>query len=208
VVADSKQDSVESQVQPELYEPYAQHPFASFLVTFAIRTASDPLDVAMAVRQAVRQVDSDQPVIQLRTMQEVISESIWRQHVSASVLGIFAAIALVLGAVGIYGALSYWVGQRTHEIGVRAALGATRPDILRVVVGEGLLLTSIGVGAGILAALGLTRLLASLLYGVRPRDPRTFVALSILVSAVALLATYIPARRAAKVDPMEALRHE
>ena len=208
VVADSKQDSVESQVQPELYEPYAQHPFASFLVTFAIRTASDPPDVAMAVRQTVRQVDSDQPVIQLRTMQEVISESIWRQHVSASVLGIFAAIALVLGAVGIYGALSYWVGQRTHEIGVRAALGATRPDILRMVVGEGLLLTSIGVGAGILAALGLTRLLASLLYGVRPRDPRTFVALSILVSAVALLATYIPARRAAKVDPMEALRHE
>jgi putative ABC transport system permease protein len=208
LVADSKQDSVESQPEAELYEPYAQHPFASFLVTFAIRTASNPLDVAAAVRRAVRQVDSDQPVIQMRTMEEVVSESIWRQHVCASMLGIFAAIALVLSAVGIFGVLSYSVSRRTHEIGVRAALGATRGDILRLVVGEGLLLTLIGVAGGVIAALGLTRLLASLLYGVKPTDPATFGGVALLLILVALLACYLPARRATQVDPMVALRYE
>jgi len=208
VVADSKQDSMESQAKPELYEPYAQHPFASFLVTFAIRTASDPLVVAMAVRKAVQQVDNDQPVIQLRTMQEVISESIWRQHVSASLLGIFASIALFLAAVGIYGAISYSIGRRTHELGIRSALGATRRDVLELVLREGLLLTLIGLVAGNILALGLTQLLAGLLYGVRPHDPLMFAALSLLLGAVALVATYIPARRAARVDPMVALRYE
>jgi putative ABC transport system permease protein len=208
VVADSKQDTLESQAQPELYEPYAQHPFAAFLVTFAIRTASDPLDVAMAVRQAVRQVDADQPVIQLRTMREVISESIWRQHVSASVLGIFAAVALVLAAVGIYGMISYSISRRTRELGIRSALGATRRDVLGLVLREGLLLTLIGLVAGNILALGLTRLLGGLLYAVRPHDPIIFVALSLLLGAVALAGTYIPARRAARVDPLVALRYE
>jgi len=208
VVADSKQDSVDSEPKPELYEPYAQHPFASFLVTLVIRTASNPTDAAAAVRQAVRQVDSDQPVIQMRTMQDVVSESIWRQHVSASMLGLFAAIALALSAVGIYGVLSYSVSRRTHEIGIRSALGATRRDILRMVVGEGLLLTLMGVGVGVAVALGLTRLLTGLLYGVRPRDPLTFVALALLLIIVALLAVYVPARQATSVDPMVALRHE
>jgi putative ABC transport system permease protein len=147
-------------------------------------------------------------VIQIRTMENVFSESIWRQHVSASMLGIFAAIALVLSAGGIYGVVSYSVSRRTHEIGIRTALGATRGVILRMVIGEGLLLTLIGVGAGILAALSLTRLLASLLYSVRPRDPLTFAALSLLLIGVAFLACYIPARRATKVDPMVALRYE
>jgi putative ABC transport system permease protein len=208
VVADSKQDSIESETKPELYEPYAQHPFASFLVTFAIRTASNPLDVAAAVRQAVREADSDQPVIQLRTMQEVVSESIWRQHVCSSVLSIFAVIALLLSAVGLYGVLSYSVSRRTHEIGIRSALGASRRDILRLVLGEGALLALAGVGTGIAASLGLTRLLGALLYGVRPNDPITLAALSLLLIVVALLAIYAPARRAANVDPMAALRHE
>jgi len=208
LVADSKQDSVDSEPHPELYEPYAQHPFASFLVTLVIRTASNPTGAAAAVRDAVRQVDSDQPVIQMRTMQDVVSESIWRQHVSASMLGLFAAIALVLSAVGIYGVLSYSVSRRRHEIGIRSALGATRRDILRMVAGEGLLLTLMGVGVGVAVALGLTRLLTGLLYGVRPRDPLTFVALALLLIIVALLAVYVPARRATSVDPMVALRYE
>src|ERR1700722_1498910 len=208
VVGDSKQDSVESQAKPELYEPYAQHPFASFLVTFAIRTASDPLDVAMAVRQAVHQVDNDQPVIQLRSMQEVISESIWRQHVSASLLGIFAGIALVLAAVGIYGVISYSISRRTHELGIRSALGATRRDVLELVLRDGLRLTLIGVVAGIILAFGLTRTLQSMLFGVTATDPVTFAAVILLLVTTALLACYIPARRAAKVDPMVALRCE
>ena len=207
VVADSKQNSVDSAAEPELYEPYAQHPsFATFLVTFVIRTTSNPLDLATAVRNAVWEIDHDQPVIQVRTMQDVISESIWQQHFAASALGIFGALALLLAAVGIYGVLSYSVSRRTHEIGIRSALGATRRDILRLVLGEGLLLALIGVGAGILAALGLTRLIAGLLYGVRPRDPLTFAALALLLTAVALLAVYIPARHAPRIDPMVALR--
>src|SRR5882762_3925494 len=208
LVADSKQDSVDSEPHPELYEPYAQHPFASFLVTLVIRTASNPTGAAAAVRDAVRQVDSDQPVIQMRSMQDVVSESIWRQHVAASMLGLFAAIALVLSAVGIYGLLSYSVSRRRHEIGIRSALGATRLDILRMVVGEGLLLTLMGVGVGVAVALGLTRLLTGLLYGVRPRDPLTFVAFAMLLIIVALLAVYVPARRATSVDPIVALRYE
>lgn len=208
VVGDSEQDVVGSPAAPELYEPYAQHAWASFLVTFVVRTASDPLSVAAAVRQAVGQVDSNQPVIQVRTMEEVIAESIWRQHVSASMMGIFGVIALLLAAVGIHGVLAYSVSRRTHEIGIRSALGATRRDLLRMVMGEGLLLTLAGVAIGTVAALGLTRVLAGLLYGVRPRDPVTFVTLTLVLVAAALLAVYIPARRATKVDPMVALRHE
>jgi putative ABC transport system permease protein len=208
LVGDSKWDSVDSQVDLELFVPYAQIPFASFLVTFVIRTASNPTDVVAAVRRAIWEVDQDQPVIQVRTMQNVVQESLWRQQLSASMLGIFAAFAVLLAAVGIYGVFSYSVAQRTHEIGIRTALGASGGDILRMVVREGLLLTLTGVGTGILVALALTRLLASLLYGVRPRDPITFVALSLLLTTVALLASYFPARRATKVDPIEALRYE
>ena len=208
VVADSKQESVDSQAQPELYEPYAQHPFASFLVTFAIRTTSDPLDVAMAVRQAVQQVDNDQPVIQLRTMQEVISESIWRQRISASVLGVFAAIALLLAAVGIYSLIAYSISRRTHEFGIRSALGATRRDVLGLVLRQGLRLTLMGLVAGIILSLGLTRTLRSLLFGVTSTDLVTFAGVIALLVVTALLACYIPARRAANVDPMVALRYE
>jgi putative ABC transport system permease protein len=208
VVADSKQDSVDSQPEPEVYEPYAQHPFASFLVTFVIRTASNPLDLTAAVRKAVWEADRDQPVIQIRTMENVISESIWQQHFSASMLGAFAATALLLSAVGIYGVLSYSVSRRTHEIGIRVALGAERSDVLKLVVGQGFKLALIGVGIGILGALVLTRFLSSLLYGVKPTHPLTFIVVALILTAVALLASYIPARRATKVDPMVALRHE
>jgi predicted permease len=208
VAADSKQDSVDSDVQPEMYVPYAQFPFASFLVTFVVRTAANPTTVSTAVRNAVWEIDREQPVIQIRSMESVITESLWRQRVSTTLLGVFAAIALLLSAIGVYGVFSYSVARRTNEIGIRTALGATRGDILWLIVGEGLALTLIGVGAGIVAALGLTRLLASLLYDIRPRDPLTFATLSLFLTAVALLAMYIPARRATKVDPMEALRNE
>ncbi len=209
IVADSKQNTMDSQPEPELYEPYAQHAgFASFLITFVVRTHGSPIGLAGPIRRAIWEVDPDQPAIEMRTMEAVISDSLWQQRFSASVLGVFAVIALVLSAVGIFGVLSYSVSRRTHEIGVRAALGATGNDILRLVVGEGLLLTLIGVAAGVIAALALTRVLASLLYGVKPTDPPTFGGVAMLLVLVALLACYLPARRAAKVDPMVALRYE
>ena len=208
VVADSKQESVASQVQPELYEPYAQHPFASFLVTFAIRTTSDPLNVATAAREAVQQIDNDQPVIQLRTMQEVISESIWREHVAASVLGVLSTVALVLASVGIYGVIAYSTSRRTHELGIRSALGATPSNVLRLVLRQGMYLTLIGLSAGFVLSLGLTQMLRSLLFGVTSTDVATFAGMIVLLAATALLACYIPARRAANVDPLVALRYE
>ncbi|MGO8733292.1 MAG: ADOP family duplicated permease [Terriglobia bacterium] len=208
VVADSQQKSVDSKVVPEMYIPYAKKPFASFLVTFVVRTSAEPMDVVAAVRHAVAEIDRDQPVIQVRTLENVVAETLWRPHLSAILMGVFAALALVLSAVGIYGVFSYSVGQRTHEIGIRSALGATRGDILRLVLEEGMILALLGVGIGTLAALGLTRLLAGLLYGIRPRDPLTFVSLSLLLAGVALFACFVPARRATKVDPMVALRYE
>jgi putative ABC transport system permease protein len=208
VIADSKQESIASQVQPELYEPYAQHPFATFLVTFAIRTASDPLNVATAVREVVQQIDNDQPVIQLRTMQEVISESIWREHVSASVLGILSTIALLLASVGIYGVIAYSTSRRTHELGIRSALGATTRDVLGLVLRQGMYMTLTGLIIGVVLSWVLTRTLRSLLFGVSSTDATTFAAMMVLLLVSALLACYIPARRAANVDPLVALRYE
>ena len=208
MVADSKQVSVDAPANPEVYSPYAQFPFASFLVTFVVRTSSNPNDLAAAVRSAVWEVDHDQPVIQVRTMGNVIGESIWPYHVSASMLAIFAVMALVLASVGIYSLLAYSVSQRTHEIGIRLALGARRGDVLRLVIGEGFVLALVGLVAGTIGAIGLTRFLKTLLYGVGPSDPRTYVAVTLILIGVALLACYIPARRAMRVDPMVALRYE
>ena len=153
-------------------------------------------------------MDSDVPVFNIKTMEEHIAVTVAAPRFNTTLLAIFAVVALILTIVGLYGVLSYSVSQRIHEIGIRAALGATQRDILRMVVGEGLLLTSIGLGIGILAALGLTRLLVSILYGIRPRDPLTFVGLSLMLACVSVLATYVPARRATKIDPMSAVRHE
>jgi ABC-type antimicrobial peptide transport system permease subunit len=141
-------------------------------------------------------------------MDSIISDSLASQRFSMAVLGVFATLALALASVGIYGVISYLVGQRTQEIGIRIALGAKRSDVLRMVLGDGMKMTLIGVGIGLAAALGLTRLMASLLFGVSATDPLTFTAVAMLLSVVALAACYIPARRAMRVDPMVALRYE
>jgi putative ABC transport system permease protein len=151
-------------------------------------------------------VDADQPVYNINTMEDVFSQSIAAPHVISSLLGIFAAIALILAAIGVYSVMSYSVAQRTHEVGVRMALGAQRGHLLRMIVGQGLKLTLLGVGLGVTAAFAVTRLISNLLFGVTATDPPIFVAVPVLLIAVAVLASYLPARRALKVDPIIAIR--
>ena len=202
-----------AKIRDEIYFPAWQVPdkFMPEVVaglTLALRTAPDPLSVVSAVRAQVAGPTEDQPISGVQTMEQIISHSLAERRFTMLLLIIFASTALVLAAVGIYGVMSYAVSRRTHELGVRLALGASRREILRLVVGEGMTLAAIGTAVGLTAALGLTRLMASLLYGVRPADPATLVAVSLLLAGIALLACYIPAWRATKVDPLVALRYE
>jgi putative ABC transport system permease protein len=177
-------------------------------MTLVVRATQDPTRLVGDIRQIVHSIDPNQPLGDVRTMESLASESVAPQRLTMLVSILFAVLALVLAMVGLYGVISYSVAQRTHEFGIRMALGAERRDILKLVVGQGSKLIFIGVGLGILGALGLTRFVSSLLFGVKPTDPPTFLAVTVMLVAVALLASYIPARRATKVDPMEALRYE
>jgi putative ABC transport system permease protein len=206
VVADTRNYMLEREAWPEIFIPYQQQP--SFFMTLVLRTAGDPMRAANSLREAVQRVDRNQPVSGVQTMDDIVQKLIAPRRFKLGLLGSFAVLALVLGAIGLYGVISYAVTERTHEIGVRMALGAKREDVLRLVVGQGFKLTLLGVAVGLGGALVLTRFLSSLLYDVRPTDPLTFGAVSLLLMAVALLAAYIPAHRAMKVDPMVALRHE
>jgi putative ABC transport system permease protein len=173
-----------------------------------LRTESDPLSLLAAVRQQVRDLDPNQPLYDCKSLEQCMAESAVAERVTCWLLGIFAGVALALAGVGIYGMISYSVAQRTHEIGVRMALGAERGQVARQVVGGSMKLVLVGVVAGLGAAAGLTGLLTSLLYEVRPLDPTTFTAAFGVLLGVAVLASYLPARRAARVDPIEALRCE
>ncbi len=200
-------------VDPQFYLLFDQVPnqFVSDLTSrmaLTARTSGDPMSLVSAIRGEVMAADKNQPVFAIQTMDRVIEQSIAARRFSMQLLIIFAVVALVLAAVGIYGVMSYSVTQRTHEIGIRMALGAERRDIIRLVVGQGLILTLAGVGIGVIAAFALTRVMSSLLFGVSVTDPVTFAALSAVITIVAIAACYIPARRATKVDPMIALRYE
>lgn len=177
-------------------------------ISLVVRTRTEPLGLAGAVRRQVLATDPNQPVFNIKTMDQIIAESVAARRFAMLLLAIFAGVALVLAAVGIYGVMAYSVEQRTHEIGIRMALGAQGRDILRLVVGQGMALTLIGVGLGLAASLALTRVMSSLLYGVSATDPSTFGVISLLLALISLLACYIPARRATRVDPMIALRYE
>jgi putative ABC transport system permease protein len=191
---------------PTVYVPILQHPQdAAFLVVHGTQNSGA---LSAALRGVIRSVDKNEPISSVSTMEQLVSQSVSEPRFRTLLLGIFAGLAFLLAVVGIYGINSYSVSQRTHELGVRMALGAERHDVVRLVIGQGMRLTLLGVAFGLLAALGLTRLLASSLYAVRPTDPVTFVVVSAVMLAVALLASYIPARRAAKVDPLVALRYE
>jgi putative ABC transport system permease protein len=200
-------------VQAEFYYSRDQvpdrfQPLLSDRVSLVVRTDGDPAAMAPSVRRAIQEVDPNEPVYNVNTMEQVLSDSVATQRLSMLLLAIFAGVALVLAAVGIYGVMSYAVAQRTHEFGIRMALGAEARDVLRMVVRQGMLLALCGVGAGLLGALALTRVMSSLLYGVSATDPLTFVGVPLVLAAVALLACLVPARRATKVDPMVALRYE
>jgi putative ABC transport system permease protein len=189
-----------------IYVPFAQIPIRG--MTIAARTSGNPEALAGAVRKEVLELDKDQPITNVFSMATVVSRSVWLQRFYAILFGVFAGLALLLAAVGIYGVMSYAVTQRTQEIGIRMALGARAADVLKLMIGNGMLLITIGVAIGLAGAVALTRLLATLLFGVTPTDMFTFVSVSGILVLVGLLACYVPARRATKVDPLVALRYE
>ena len=191
---------------PQIYQPFLQNPYST--MGLALGWDGDVQQLTDAVRRQVASLDADLPIFDVSTMSGSLARSLAPQRSYAVVLVVFASLALSLATIGIYGVISYAVAQRTHEIGIRAALGATRRDILRLVVGHGLRLLACGLCLGLLAAFVLTRLLTTMLFGVSPTDLRTYAALSILLTAVTLVACYLPARRAARVDPAVALRSE
>ncbi len=206
VTGDVKHRGLNEEARPEIYVPHAQAPEGT--MTLILRAAGDPLALTAAVRNAVQSLDADQPLFHVRTLAQLRAESIAPQRFSLLLLGLFAAVALLLAALGIYGVISYAVSQRTHEIGIRMALGAQAGDVVRLVIGQGMKLALLGIAVGLGGALVVTRSMKTLLFGVRPTDPLTFAAIALLLMLVALLACWIPARRATKIDPLTALRQE
>jgi putative ABC transport system permease protein len=190
-------------------KPFYESKHAWFsAMTLVVRTSAEPLGLSKAVQNAVWSIDKNLPLSHVQTYEQIIAGSVWQQRFNLLLVGLFASLALVLAAVGIYGVMAYSVTERTHEIGIRMALGAKQGDVLRLVVREGMALAAIGAAIGLGGAFALTRFLAGLLYQVKANDPVVFVAVPPLFAAVAFLASYIPARRATRVDPMIALRWE
>jgi putative ABC transport system permease protein len=202
VVGDVKQFGLHMEPRPEIYLPMRRHS-----MTLIVRTSGNPAQLATAVREAVQTLDN-RAAISMRKMEDVVSRSTWSRRTLALQMVALGAVALLLAAMGIYGVISYLVAQRTREMGIRLALGAQRLDLLKLVIGQGLTLTMIGVAAGMVLAFALTRFISSMLFGVRAADPGTFVSIALLLAVVALMASFLPALRAMKVDPIAALRHE
>jgi predicted permease len=206
IVGDVRYHGLDSRVFPTIYVPHSQAPFNRMML--AVRTTADPLASVTAVKEQVAALDRDLPISAIQTMEQIVYGSVTQQRFNLTLLGTFAALALLLAAVGIYGVISYSVTQRTREIGVRMALGARARDVSRLVMRQGIKLALLGVALGLGGALALTRWMESLLFGVSPTDPLTFSAIALLLTAVALLACWLPARRATRVDPLVALRHD
>lgn len=206
VVADAKLYGLDTPVEPAIYVPHMQRPGDSMAVV--VRTQGDPATVADSVRREIRKLDPEQPISNVRTMQQVLSDSLMLRRAAMLMITVFASLALTLATVGIYGLTAYSVSRRTHEIGLRVALGASQPQILRLVVGRGLITSLIGAAIGVAAAFQLTRALSGMLYGVTSTDPLVFAGVPLLLVAVSVIASLVPARKAMRVDPLVALRYE
>jgi ABC-type antimicrobial peptide transport system permease subunit len=209
VVADIKHLSFREEPAPEMYVPFTQKLYPSLLtMQVVLRTKTDPSAMTASVRDAIHSVDPDLPLADVTTLDAIVGNSMAQPRFSLLLLGSFAAIALLLASIGLYGVISYSVAQRTQEIGIRTALGAQRHNVFGMILREGVQLVGLGIVIGIAVALGVTQIMAGFLYGVRPQDPLTFLAVALVLMAVALIACYVPARRATRVDPMMALRYE
>lgn len=206
VVGDIKHSGLDTESGAQMYLPYPQQPWN--FMSLVVRAQSDPAKMAGAVRHEITALDTNQSAYDVKTMQQVVSESVSQPRLYTLLLGVFAAVAMILAAVGIYGVMNYLVTQRIHEIGIRMALGAQASHIFKMIVGQGMLLVLIGVVAGLVAAFLLTRIMESLLFGVSARDLATFIGIPLVLAVVAFLSIYVPARRAMRVNPMVALRQE
>jgi putative ABC transport system permease protein len=200
------QEGLDAKPYAQLYLPIAQAPRRNVFVV--ARTEGDPMAVVAGLRQALRSVDPDLPMNDVRSMQQRVADSIAVPRVSVALLSVFAALAMILAAIGIYGVLSYAVAQRTREIGIRMALGANASNVRRLIVRQGMTPAVVGLGVGLVGALLVTRLMSTLLFGVEPTDPLTFAAVSVFLASIAFVASYVPARRATLVAPTEALRYD
>jgi ABC-type antimicrobial peptide transport system permease subunit len=207
VVGDVHTEALEHPAPPTIYVDVAQRPQSTYNFTFVIRTAAHPATVVSMARQIVRELDPDVPP-QFGTFEQVASNSLSPRRFNLLLVGVFAATALLLAIAGLYGVIAYSISRRTNEIGLRMALGATPANVLQLVLKQGMLVATVGVVVGIVASLAVMRTIRSMLFGLTATDPTTFLGVAVLLFLVALLACYIPARRAAKVDPMVALRYE
>jgi putative ABC transport system permease protein len=206
IVGDTKHYGLDREPRAELFMPAWQQPLNG--MALIVRTASDPNGFIETIRREVLAIDAEQPIYDVSSMVDVVSRSVFLPRISTLLLAAFAVSALLLAIVGIYGVVSYAAAQRTQEIGVRIALGAQRGDILQLVVGHGLRLVAVGITLGLAAAFALSRLLANLLFGISSTDPATFVSVPLILGAMAVVASYLPAFRATRVDPSVALRNE
>jgi putative ABC transport system permease protein len=206
VVGNVKHEQLKDDFQPEMYIPAWNLPAQS--MTLIIRANGTPESLINGMRQAVQSIDPDQPIRRVQTLQSAIAKTVAPLRFVTVLIAMFAGLALTLATIGIYGVMSYAVTQRTQEIGIRMALGAQHHDVLKLVLGHGMILTLVGIGLGLACGLILTRVMASLLFEVRPTDATTFAVVSITEAIIAMLACYIPARRATRVDPLVALRYE
>ena len=206
VVGDVRQDGLTTEPRPTVYLAQVQSP--GYITYVVVRTAGQPEQLAAAIRHAVQKVDNNQPVTAIERMEHYVSAELARPRLYMTLLGAFASLALVLAVIGLYGLMAYTVTQRTHEIGIRIALGAPPRAVLRSILGQGAILTITGLAIGIPSAIALARFISSWLYGVTPDDPLTYAGVAALLSVVALVASFLPARRASRVDPVLALRYE